>query len=101
MSEIIIAQLKIKNKDIPPQPVNKYLNTFHFRLFSTMVGISIAVASRKSTKVNLPLVLDDIFYASDFENRTTVEQFLKYIFEAFKKIHPEMPLQLFYLLTTN
>jgi len=94
LSEIIIAQLKIKNKDIPPQPVNKYLNTFHFRLFSTMVGISIAIASRKNTKVNLPLVLDDIFYASDFENRTTVEQFLKHIFKAFKEYTPEMPLQL-------
>lgn len=94
LSEIIIAQLKIKNKDIPPQPVNKYLNTFHFRLFSTMVGISIAIASRKITKVNLPLVLDDIFYASDFENRTTVEQFLNHIFKAFKEYTPEMPLQL-------
>jgi len=94
LSEIIIAQLKIKNKDIPPQPVNKYLNTFHFRLFSTMVGISIAIASRKNTKVNLPLVLDDIFYASDFENRTTVEHFLKHIFNAFKEYTPEMPLQL-------
>lgn len=94
LSEIIIAQLKIKNKDIPPQPVNKYLNTFHFRLFSTMVGISIAIASRKNTKVNLPLVLDDIFYASDFENRTTVEHFLKHIFKAFKEYTPEMPLQL-------
>lgn len=94
LSEIIIAQLKIKNKDIPPQPVNKYLNTFHFRLFSTMVGISIAIASRKNTKVNLPLVLDDIFYASDFENRTTVEHFLMHIFKAFKEYTPEMPLQL-------
>jgi hypothetical protein len=94
LSEIIIAQLKIKNTDIPPQPVNKYLNTFHFRLFSTMVGISIAIASRKNTNVNLPLILDDIFYASDFENRTTVEYFLKHIFKAFKDYTPEMPLQL-------
>lgn len=94
LSEIIIAQLKIKNTDIPPQPVSKYLNTFHFRLFSTMVGISIAIASRKNTNVNLPLVLDDIFYASDFENRTTVEHFLKHIFKAFKDYTPEMPLQL-------
>lgn len=94
LSEIIIAQLKIKNKNIPPQPINKYLNTFHYRLFSTMVGISIAIASRKNTNVNLPLVLDDIFYASDFENRTTVEHFLKHIFKAFKDYTPEMPLQL-------
>jgi len=94
LSEIIIAQLIIKNKNLLPQSVNKYLNTFHFRLFSTMVGISIAIASRKNTKVNLPLILDDIFYASDFENRTTVEHFLKHIFKAFKEFTPEMPLQL-------
>ncbi len=94
LSEIITAQLKIKNQNIQPQPVNKHLNTFHYRLFSTMVGISIAIASRKNTKVNLPLVLDDIFYASDFENRTTVELFLQYIFKAFKEYTPEMPLQL-------
>lgn len=88
ISEIITAQLRIKNQNIQLQPVGKYLNTFHFRLFSTMVGISIAIASRRNTQVNLPLVLDDVFYASDFENRTSVEMFLKQIFDAFKNIHP-------------
>ena len=74
--------------------VGKYLNTFHFRLFSTMVGISIAIASRRNTQVNLPLVLDDVFYASDFENRTSVEMFLKQVFNAFKTYTPDLPLQL-------
>ncbi len=94
ISEIITAQLRIKNQNIQLQPVGKYLNTFHFRLFSTMVGISIAIASRRNTQVNLPLVLDDVFYASDFENRTSVEMFLKQIFDAFKKYTPDLPLQL-------
>ena len=94
LSEIITAQLKIKNQNIKPQPVGKYLNTFHFRLFSTMVGISIAIASRRNTQVNLPLVLDDVFYASDFENRTSIEMFLKQIFKAFKTFTPDLPLQL-------
>jgi len=97
LSEIITAQLKIKNQDIKPQPVGKYLNTFHFRLFSTMVGISIAIASRRNTQVNLPLVLDDVFYASDFENRTSVERFLQQIFKAFKTYTPDLPLQLILL----
>lgn len=97
LSEIITAQLKIKNQNIKPQPVGKYLNTFHFRLFSTMVGISIAIASRKNTQVNLPLVLDDVFYASDFENRTSVERFLQQIFKAFKTYTPDLPLQLILL----
>lgn len=94
LSEIITAQLKIKNQNIKPQPVGKYLNTFHFRLFSTMVSISIAIASRRSTQVNLPLILDDVFYASDFENRTSVEKFLKQIFKAFRTYTPDLPLQL-------
>lgn len=94
ISEIITAQLKIKNQNIPLQSVGKYLNTFHFRLFSTMVGISIAIASRRNTQVNLPLVLDDVFYASDFENRTSVEMFLKQVFYAFKTYTPHLPLQL-------
>lgn len=97
ISEIITAQLKLKNQTTPLQSVAKYLNTFHFRLFSTMVGISIAIASRRNTKVNLPLVLDDVFYASDFENRTSVESFLKQIFNAFKTYTPDLPLQLILL----
>ena len=72
LSEVITAQVKAKNQNIEPQTIGKILNTFHYRLFSTMVGISVAIASRKSTQINMPLVLDDIFYASDFENRATV-----------------------------
>ncbi len=94
LSEIITASIVHYNNEFPPQPVSKYLNTFHYRLFSTMVSVSIAIASRINTKVNLPLILDDIFYASDFENRATIEHFLKEIFKAFKVYTPDMPLQL-------
>lgn len=94
ISEIIVAYLKERNSNNPPITVNKYFNTFHFRLFCTMVGISIAVASRKNTGINLPLVLDDVFYASDFEHRATIERFIKRLFNLFKKHTPTIPLQL-------
>ena len=94
LSEIITAYIVPKDKSIPALPVNKYFNTFHYRLFSTMVGISIAMASRINTKINLPLVLDDIFYASDFENRATIERFIKELFDIFKKYTPDLELQL-------
>jgi hypothetical protein len=94
ISEIIVAYLKERNTNNLPISVNKYLNTFHFRLFCTMVGISIAVASRKNTGINLPLVLDDVFYASDFEHRATIERFIKRLFDLFKKHTPDIPLQL-------
>jgi hypothetical protein len=94
ISEIIVAYLKERNTNNLPISVNKYFNTFHFRLFCTMVGISIAVASRKNTGINLPLVLDDVFYASDFEHRATIERFIKRLFELFQKHTPNIPLQL-------
>lgn len=94
LSEIITAYIIPKDKSHPPLPVNKYFNTFHYRLFSTMVGVSIAMASRINTKINLPLVLDDIFYASDFENRVTVERFIKQLFGIFNKYTPNLELQL-------
>ncbi|MDB4902571.1 MAG: hypothetical protein JWQ63_1852 [Mucilaginibacter sp.] len=94
LSEIITASIKPKNNLHPSLPVNKYFNTFHYRLFSTMVGVSIAMASRIITKINLPLVLDDIFYASDFANRATIERFIKELFDLFEEYTPDLELQL-------
>lgn len=94
ISEIITAYIEPLDKTQTAQEVNKYFNTFHYRLFCTMVGISIAVASRKNTGINLPLVLDDVFYASDFENRTTIEEFITKLFELFKEYTPDKELQL-------
>jgi len=42
----------------------------------------------------LPLVLDDVFYASDFENRTTIEEFITKLFDLFKEFTPDKELQL-------
>jgi hypothetical protein len=94
ISEIITAYIEPFDKTQSPQEVNKYFNTFHYRLFCTMVGISIAVASRKNTGINLPLVLDDVFYASDFENRATIEEFITKLFELFREFTPDKELQL-------
>lgn len=94
LSEIITANIIPNDKQFQPLSVNKYFNTFHYRLFSTMVGISIAMASRINTRINLPLVLDDIFYASDFENRATIERFIEELFEMFEKFTPDIELQL-------
>ena len=34
-----------------------------------MIGLSIALASRKKYRINFPLVMDDLFFASDFINK--------------------------------
>lgn len=92
LTEIIKANLKHKESEISLSP-NKYFNTFRYRLFCMMVSISIAIASRLKTGINFPIVLDDVFYASDFSRRTTVESFLKNLLNLFSKYSKDMPIQ--------
>ncbi|MBK7106661.1 MAG: hypothetical protein IPH62_15410 [Ignavibacteriae bacterium] len=94
LSEVITAKIKLKKSKEAPQSISKVLNTFHFRLFSTMVGVAIAITSRINTRINMPLVMDDIFYASDFENRVAVEEFIRALFKVFYTFTPDLPLQL-------
>jgi len=44
-------------------------------------------------KVNLPLVMDDLFFASDFISKNSFSIFLQKIIGLFYKYTPEMPLQ--------
>lgn len=58
-----------------------------------MISLSIALASRKTYKVNLPLVMDDLFFASDFINKNSFSDFLQKVIKLFYKHTPDMPLQ--------
>jgi hypothetical protein len=95
-SQIIVARLYHRSNPSIKITPNKYFNTFRYRLFSMMVGISVAIASRKNTGINMPLVLDDVFYASDFEKRTTIINFINNLFKIFKEYsNQELQLILF------
>lgn len=91
LSEFVAIKL-ISANGIGISP-NKYFNTFRFRLFCMMVGISVAIASRNLTKINLPIVLDDVFYASDFEKRNSIISFIENLFKIFDD-YSELPFQL-------
>jgi len=95
MSNYLAAEVELEDNTI--MDVSRYLNTFHYRLFCTMVGVATAIASRIKTGINMPLVMDDVFYASDFENRHAVENFIEKLFQIFRKYSPELPLQLIML----
>lgn len=93
LSEFISIKVVGKNSNGISLSPNKYFNTFRYRLFSMMIGISVAIASRNLTKINLPLVLDDVFYASDFEKRNSIISFINNLFLIFDK-YSELPFQL-------
>lgn len=94
ISRNIIAEIIDKeNPEIKTSP-DQYFNTFRFKLFSLMIGLSIALASRKKYKVNLPLVIDDLFYGSDYVSKNTFAKFIQDLILLFYKHTPDMPLQI-------
>jgi hypothetical protein len=93
----IVAEIHRTNTNTGESEIHspsKYFNTFRFRLFCTMVSVSVVIAARKNSGINLPLVLDDVFYASDYNSKTTFRQFILRILDLFRRFNSEMPLQL-------
>lgn len=88
-----IQRVNTQTGEIEIHSPSKYFNTFRFRLFCTMVSISVVVAARKNSGINLPLVLDDVFYASDYSSKITFRQFITTVLSIFRKFNSEMPLQ--------
>ncbi|WP_290832548.1 hypothetical protein, partial [Flavobacterium sp.] len=94
ITKYIVAEIiDKKTNEIVTTPQN-YFNTFRYKLFSLMIGLSIALASRKTYKINFPLVMDDLFFASDFINKNSFSKFLQNIIKLFQKHTPDIPLQL-------
>ncbi|HFK5526277.1 TPA: hypothetical protein ACGZ99_000309 [Elizabethkingia anophelis] len=100
---VVIDGVDIEDKHIVAEIINKhsnktttpdqYFNTFRYKLFCLMVSLSIALATRKKYQINLPLVIDDIFFASDFASKNSFSNFLHKVIEVFYKHTPDLPLQ--------
>ena len=71
----------------------EFFNAFRYKVFCGTISIGVALAARKNSGINLPLILDDEFFASDITNRAEFEEYFKQIILAFRDITPEMPLQ--------
>lgn len=71
----------------------EYFNNFRYKMFCSTIAIGISLASRKISGINLPLVLDDEFFASDISNRAAFESYLENIILLYRKITPNMPFQ--------
>lgn len=78
---------KIKNTKLNEEiSVKKYFNTFRYHLFNTILNIALSFAIMKKLEVRLPVVLDDMFYASDFTNRNRISKFVKTILTSYESI---------------
>lgn len=76
-----------------------YLNSFRFKLYTLCLKIGMAFSVMQLLKISFPIVLDDVFYSSDFSNRENVCFFIREIFELYnEKIKPKtgLPLQIIF-----
>jgi hypothetical protein len=90
-TEVIMAKIVQKNGESTTPDI--YFNTFRYKVFCLMISLSIALSTRMRYKVNLPLIMDDLFFASDFVSKNSFSIFLQKIIGLFYKYTPDMPLQ--------
>lgn len=64
--------------------VNKYFNTFRFRLFSLCLLAAFNFKAMKLSKFLFPFVFDDIFYANDYKNKTLLYRFFEVLSQGAK-----------------
>lgn len=94
VTKYIVAEIIDKKTNKTVTSPQNYFNTFRYKLFSLMIGLSIALASRKTYKINFPLVMDDLFFASDFINKNSFSDFFQKVIHLFYKYTPDIPLQI-------
>ncbi len=70
-------------KEIEPQ---KFLNTFRFKLYCVALKISLAFCCKSLYRLNAPIVIDDVFDSSDFQNREKIKDFIHDLFQAHEEI---------------
>lgn len=95
--------LKIVVKDpingvdgLAPTP-QEYYNSFRYKLYAVSFKIALALMEMKQKGLRVPLVIDDVFNASDFENNIRLEYFVHNIYKAYGTIDKDIPLQLILL----
>lgn len=74
----------------------EYFNTFRFTLYVVALKIALAITVMKISNIIFPIVLDDVFDSSDFQNRSGLRRFASTLFESHLQIDTDnhFPLQL-------
>jgi hypothetical protein len=76
----------------------RYLNSFRFKLYSISLKLAIAFWYMKKNKSILPIAIDDVFNANDFDNSLHLQYFVHTIYKTYyEKVCKDIPLQLIML----
>lgn len=89
-------KIEFNNRDIKAVITNKevfgegkeftpaeFYNSFRYKLYCISVKVSLAFMTMKTCKIIAPLVFDDVFTASDFDNTVNINRFFELILKSF------------------
>ena len=76
----------------------RYLNSFRFKLYAISLKLAIAFWYMEKNKIILPIAIDDVFNANDFDNSLHLQYFVHTIYKTYyEKVCKDIPLQLIML----
>ena len=97
-SKVSLNIIVSKDEGTFPSTPNKYLNSFRFKLYAIALKLSLAFWYMKKNRCILPVAIDDVFNANDFENSGRLQQFVHKIYQAYHdKVSDTIPLQVIVL----
>lgn len=102
--EVKIETCNPLNKEISSSTEpRKFLNTFRFKMFCFVLKFALTCCIKKFHKVNFPFAIDDVFDASDFENRTDIGRLISDLKEKHDSIEglSDLPMQLIFFTQDN
>ena len=82
-------EVKIKNIEIFGERTvspKMFYNSFRYKLYAISIKVAMAFMTMKIWNVNAPLVFDDVFTASDFDNSVNIDRFFRRIYETYEKL---------------
>ena len=87
-------ELLLRNEAMEDSAKEVYLpshfyNAFRYKLFCLLLKIACGFAYMKKRNIRIPIILDDVFYGSDFYSRTHVRQFFEILMEQIKSLNEE------------
>lgn len=95
--EVTITVTTDEGEEFSTSP-KRYLNTFRFKMYAVLLKIALSLYYMKENLCVAPIVIDDVFNASDFENSINLSVFVSSIFDVYQEVIGfEYPLQLIML----
>lgn len=78
-------KIRLKNKNGDNISAARFYNSFRYKLFCLSLKLVGGLAYMKLDNVKIPIILDDVFYGSDFYSRTKVKKFFVMLLNGIKK----------------